>query len=163
MTAKRANLPVDAVEDLTIWGNHSLTQYPDLFNARINGVPAERWLGNDAWLNFDFIPEVAGRGAAVIAARGSSSAASAANATLEHARDWLRGTAPGTWTSMAVVSDGSYGVPVGLVSSFPVTCANGDWAIVKGLELNAFARAKLEASVQELQREASAVEDLGLL
>ena len=163
MAAKRANLPVDAVTDLTIWGNHSLTQYPDLFNATINGVPAARWLGDDAWLNFDFIPEVAGRGAAVIAARGSSSAASAANATLEHARDWLRGTPPGTWTSMAVVSDGSYGVPDGLVSSFPVTCSDGDWAIVHGLTLNAFAKTKLAASVQELEREASAVEALGFL
>lgn len=162
MAARRANLGVDDVEGLTIWGNHSLTQYPDLFNASINGVSAARWIGDDAWLNFDYIPQVAARGAAVIAARGSSSAASAANATLEHARDWLFGTRPGTWTSMAVVSDGSYGVPDGLVSSFPVTCSGGDWSIVQGLELNAFARTKLDASVEELQREAAAVEALGL-
>lgn len=163
MAARRANLPVAAVEGLTIWGNHSQTQYPDLFNARINGVAAAQWIGNDAWLNFDFIPEVASRGAAVIAARGSSSAASAANATLEHARDWLFGTPPGTWTSMAVASDGSYGVPEGLVSSFPVTCADGDWSIVQGLEINAFARTKLDASVEELRREADAVAALGLI
>lgn len=163
MAARRANLPVDAVRDLAIWGNHSLTQYPDLFNASINGVSAAAWLGDDAWLNFDFIPEVAGRGAAIIAARGSSSAASAANATLEHARDWLFGTPEGSWTSMAVVSDGSYGVPEGLVSSFPVTCAGGDWSIVQGLELNAFARAKLAVSVEELEREAADVEKLGFI
>ncbi len=163
MLARRANLAVGDVEGMTIWGNHSLTQYPDLFNATIGGVSAARWIGDDAWLNFDYIPQVAARGAAVIAARGASSAASAANATLEHARDWLRGTRPGTWTSMAVVSDGSYGVPDGLVSSFPVTCADGDWSIVQGLELNAFARTKLDASVEELSREADAVKALGLL
>ncbi|SHK01379.1 malate dehydrogenase [Tessaracoccus bendigoensis DSM 12906] len=163
MVARRARLGVDEVEQLTIWGNHSSTQYPDLFNARINGISAARWLGDDAWLNFDFIPDVANRGAAVIAARGSSSAASAANATIEHARDWLLGTEPGTWTSMAVPSDGSYGVPEGLVSSFPVTCEGGDWSIVQGLALNAFGRSKLEASVEELKREADVVESLGLL
>ena len=163
MVAERAHLGVDRVKDMTIWGNHSATQYPDLFNATINGSPAAAWIGNDAWLNFEFIPEVANRGAAIIAARGSSSAASAANATVEHARDWLRGTPEGEWTSMAVVSDGSYGVPEGLVSSFPVTCSEGDWSIVQGLSLNAFSRARLDASVEELRREAEAVAGLGLI
>lgn len=163
MLAARARLGVDHVDRMTIWGNHSSTQYPDLFNATINSQPAAGWLGDDAWLNFDFIPDVANRGGAVIAARGSSSAASAANATIEHARDLIRGTAPGSWTSMAVPSDGSYGVPDGLVSSFPVTCANGSWTIVQGLELNAFGRSKLEASVRELESEAAAVRSLGLL
>ena len=163
MVARRSRLGVDRVRNVTIWGNHSAPQYPDLFHATINGAPAASWLGDDAWLNFTFIPDVAERGAAIIAARGSSSAASAANATLEHARDWLYGTPAGEWTSMAVVSDGSYGVPAGLVSSFPVTCADGDWAIVPGLALNAFSRAKLDVSLEELRREADAVAALGFL
>lgn len=156
MLADKAQVPVRDVTRMTIWGNHSSTQYPDVFNARICGQPADRWVGDDAWVAFDFIPAVANRGAAVIAARGKSSAASAANATIEHARDWLLGTPEADWTSMAVVSDGSYGVPEGLVSSFPVACAGGEWSIVQGLPLNAFARSKLDASVAELRAEADA-------
>jgi malate dehydrogenase len=148
---------------MTIWGNHSATQYPDAFNARIRGMAADAWIADDAWINFDFIPRVAKRGAEVIAARGLSSAASAANATIEHARDWLRGTPAGDWVSMGVPSDGSYGVPDGLVSSFPVTCAGGDWSIVGGLPLSAFARARIDASVAELQAEAAEVAALGLV
>ena len=161
--AAKARCRVGDVTRMTIWGNHSATQYPDAFNARIRGMAADAWIADDAWINFDFIPRVAKRGAEVIAARGLSSAASAANATIEHARDWLRGTPAGDWVSMGVPSDGSYGVPDGLVSSFPVTCAGGDWSIVRGLPLSAFARAKIDASVAELQAEAVEVAALGLL
>ena len=137
--AAKARRPVADVTNVTIWGNHSATQYADAFNARICGKPADQWIADDAWIAFDFIPTVARRGAAVIAARGRSSAASAANATIAHVRDWLLGTPGGDWTSMAVVSDGSYGVPAGLVSSFPVRCCDSEWEIVQGLPLNAFA------------------------
>lgn len=163
LLAKKARRPVDDVTHMTIWGNHSATQYPDVFNARVCGRPADQWIANDGWINFDFIPQVAKRGAAVIAARGKSSAASAANATIEHARDWLLGTPEGDWTSMAVVSDGSYGIPEGLVSSFPVCTSGGDWTIVPGLPLSAFARSKLDVSVAELQAERDAVTTLGLI
>ena len=163
LLAERAGRPVRDVTGMTIWGNHSTTQYPDVFNAKVCGVPADRWIADDGWINFDFIPTVARRGAAVIAARGSSSAASAANATIEHSRDWLLGTPEGGWTSMAVPSDGSYGVPDGLVSSFPVTCSGGDWAIVQGLPISSFAKAKIDASLDELQGEREAVRALGLI
>lgn len=162
MLAKHAGRPVDDVTHMTLWGNHSTTQYPDLYNARICGRPALEWVG-DVWANFDYIPHVARRGAQVIAARGKSSAASAANATIEHVRDWYRGTPEGDWTSMAVASDGSYGVPEGLVCSFPVTTGGGSHSIVQGLHLNAFARSKVEASVAELVSERETVRRLGLL
>ena len=149
--------------NVTIWGNHSATQYADAFNARICGKPADQWIADDAWIAFDFLPTAAKRGAAVIAARGRSSAASAANATLDHVRDWLLGTPRGDWTSMAVVSDGSYGVPAGLVSSFPVRCHSGEWEIVQGLPLNAFARSRVNVSVDELKAEAEEVRSMGLL
>lgn len=161
--AAKARRPVADVTNVTIWGNHSATQYADAFNARICGKPADRWIADDAWIAFDFLPTVAKRGAAVIAARGRSSAASAANATLDHVRDWLLGTPGGDWTSMAVVSDGSYGVPVGLVSSFPVRCHSGEWEIVQGLPLNAFARSRVNVSVDELKAEAEEVRSMGLL
>ena len=161
--AAKARRPVADVTNVTIWGNHSATQYADAFNARICGKPADQWIADDAWIAFDFIPTVARRGAAVIAARGRSSAASAANATLDHVRDWLLGTPGGEWTSMAVVSDGSYGVPVGLVSSFPVRCHSGEWEIVQGLPLNAFARSRVNVSVDELKAEAEEVRSMGLL
>ena len=148
---------------MTIWGNHSATQYADAFNARICGRPAAEWIADDAWIAFDFLPTIARRGAAVIMARGKSSAASAANATIAHVRDWLLGTPQDDWTSMAVVSDGSYGVPAGLVSSFPVRCAGGDWQIVQGLPLNAFAKTRFDASVDELKSEAEEVRSMGLL
>lgn len=161
--AAKARRPVADVTNVTIWGNHSATQYADAFNARICGKAADQWIADDAWIAFDFLPTVAKRGAAVIAARGRSSAASAANATLDHVRDWLLGTPGGEWTSMAVVSDGSYGVPVGLVSSFPVRCHSGEWEIVQGLPLNAFARSRVNVSVDELKAEAEEVRSMGLL
>lgn len=161
--AAKARRPVADVTNVTIWGNHSATQYADAFNARICGMPADQWIADDAWIVFDFIPTVARRGAAVIAARGRSSAASAANATIAHVRDWLLGTPGGDWTSMAVVSDGSYGVPAGLVSSFPVRCCDSEWEIVQGLPLNAFARSRVNVSVDELKSEAEEVRSMGLL
>lgn len=161
--AAKARRPVADVTNVTIWGNHSATQYADAFNARICGKPADQWIADDAWIAFDFLPTVAKRGAAVIAARGRSSAASAANATIDHVRDWLLGTSRGDWTSMAVVSDGSYGVPAGLVSSFPVRCHSGEWEIVQGLPLNAFARSRVNVSVDELKAEAEEVRSMGLL
>ncbi len=161
--AAKARRPVADVTNVTIWGNHSATQYADAFNARICGKPADEWIADDAWIAFDFIPTVARRGAAVIAARGRSSAASAANATIAHVRDWLLGTPQGDWTSMAVVSDGSYGVPAGLVSSFPVRCRDGNWEIIQGLPLNAFARSRVNVSVDELKSEAEEVRSMGLL
>lgn len=161
--AAKARRPVADVTNVTIWGNHSATQYADAFNARVCGMPADQWIADDAWIAFDFLPTVARRGAAVIAARGRSSAASAANATIAHVRDWLLGTPGGDWTSMAVVSDGSYGVPAGLVSSFPVRCCDSDWEIVQGLPLNAFARSRVNVSVDELKSEAEEVRSMGLL
>ena len=161
--AAKARRPVADVTNVTIWGNHSATQYADAFNARVCGKPADQWIADDAWIAFDFIPTVARRGAAVIAARGRSSAASAANATIAHVRDWLLGTPGGDWTSMAVVSDGSYGVPAGLVSSFPVRCCDSEWEIVQGLPLNAFARSRVNVSVDELKSEAEEVKSMGLL
>ena len=161
--AAKARRPMADVTNVTIWGNHSATQYADAFNARICGMPADQWIADDAWIAFDFIPTVARRGAAVIAARGRSSAASAANATIAHVRDWLLGTPGGDWTSMAVVSDGSYGVPAGLVSSFPVRCCDSEWEIVQGLPLNAFARSRVNVSVDELKSEAEEVKSMGLL
>jgi malate dehydrogenase len=152
--------PVSAISRVAIWGNHSSTQYPDLSHARIEGEPFEI---DREWVESDFIPTVAGRGAAIIAARGVSSAASAANAAVDHVRDWTLGTPVGDWTSAGVVSDGSYGVPAGLVSSFPVTSEGGDWQIVEGLEIDGFSRARIDASVAELAEERAAVESLGLL
>ncbi len=154
------------IEGLAIWGNHSASQYPDLFQARIGGRPAldllaERGLGQ-TWIEETFIPTVAQRGAEIIAVRGASSAASAANAAIAHTRDWVLGT-QGRVTSMAVPSDGSYGVPQGLISSFPVICADGDYRIAQGLEHSDFVRARIDASVAELAEEREAVSSLGLL
>jgi malate dehydrogenase len=152
--------PVTAITRLTIWGNHSSTQYPDLSHARIEGEPFE--IDRD-WVEQDFIPTVATRGAAIIAARGSSSAASAASAAVDHMHDWVLGTPVGDWTSAGVVSSGEYGVPAGLVSSFPVTSTGGQWNIVEGLEIDEFSRARIDASTAELAEERAAVEALGLL
>lgn len=162
LLARQVRRPVGDVTRMTIWGNHSTTQYPDVHNARIGGRPAGDWV-DDAWVNFDYLPTVGRRGAAVISARGKSSAASAANATIEHVRDWFAGTPSGDWTSMGVVSDGSYGVDEGLVSSFPVVTGGGDWTIVPDIRLSAYARTKIEASVAELRSEARAVKRLGLV
>ena len=139
--AAKTGAAVTDVTKMTIWGNHSATQYPDIFHAEVRGQNAAEVVNDQAWLENDFIPTVQKRGAAIIEARGASSAASAASATVDSARDWLLGTEAGNWTSMAVVSDGSYGVPEGLISSFPVTTKDGDWEIVQGLEIDDFSRA----------------------
>ena len=161
--SKKAGVSVSEVANLTIWGNHSATQYPDIFNATIGGKNAAEVIDDQAWLEKDFIPTVAKRGAAIIEARGLSSAASAASAALDHVHTWVNGTAEGDWTSMGIVSDGSYGVPQGLVSSFPVTTRNGAWEIVQGLDVNEFSRARIDASVAELAEERDAVLELGLI
>ena len=161
--AAKAGVPVTAVKQMTIWGNHSATQYPDVFNAEVNGQNAAALIDDQAWIENDFIPTVAKRGAAIIAARGSSSAASAANATIEHMRDWVLGSPAGDWISAAVPSDGSYGVPEGIISSFPVITSGGTWTIVQDLDVNDFSRARIDASVAELQDEAQAVTELGLI
>ena len=160
--AAKVGVPVASVTRMTIWGNHSATQYPDVFHAQIDGKPARR-ASRQAWIENDFIPTVQQRGAAIIEARGSSSAASAANAALDHVRDWALGTAAGDWVSMAVPSDGSYGVPEGLISGFPCTTKNGVWSIVPGLDIDAFSRARIDASVAELGEERDAVAELGLI
>jgi malate dehydrogenase len=161
--AARTGSPVTDIKKMTIWGNHSATQYPDLFHAEVGGRNAAEVVDDQAWIEDDFIPTVAKRGAAIIEARGSSSAASAASATIDAARDWLTGSAEGDWVSMAVVSDGSYGVPEGLISSFPVTTKGGDWEIVQGLEIDDFSRARIDASTAELADERDAVTQLGLI
>ena len=161
--AAKTGAPVTDITKMTIWGNHSATQYPDLFHAEIAGKNAAEAVGDQDWLENTFIPTVAKRGAAIIEARGSSSAASAASATVDAARDWLYGSADGDWVSMAVQSDGSYGVPEGLVSSFPVTTKDGDWSIVQGLEIDDFSRGRIDASVAELDEERAAVTELGLI
>jgi malate dehydrogenase len=161
--AKRLDAPVSDIKKLTIWGNHSATQYPDVFHAEVGGRNAAQALNDADWLRDTFIPTVAKRGAAIIEARGASSAASAASAAIDHVHTWVNGTPEGDWTSMAVVSDGSYGVPEGLVSSFPVTCADGKWAIVPDLEINQFSRDRIDASVRELTEERDAVRALGLI
>jgi malate dehydrogenase len=147
---------------MTIWGNHSATQYPDLFHAEVGGKTAAEQV-DEAWLRDEFIPTVAKRGAAIIEARGASSAASAANAAIDHVYDWVHGTAEGDWTSAAIPSDGSYGIAEGLISSFPVTSKNGKWEIVHGLDIDEFSRGRIDASVAELVEERDAVKALGLL
>ncbi|MGJ3508641.1 malate dehydrogenase [Enemella sp. A6] len=161
--AAKTGTTVDRIKKMTIWGNHSATQYPDLFHAEVDGKIAAEVVNDQAWLENEFIPTVAKRGAAIIEARGSSSAASAANATIEHMRDWVLGTPEGDWVSMAVPSDGSYGVPEGIVSSFPCTVTDGKYSIVQGLEIDDFSRSKIDASVAELSEERDAVRELGLI
>ncbi|MDA3662167.1 malate dehydrogenase [Mycobacterium xenopi] len=161
--AKKTGAAVTDIKKMTIWGNHSTTQYPDIFHAEIAGKNAAEVVGDQAWIENDFIPTVAKRGAAIIEARGASSAASAASATIDAARDWLLGTPDGDWVSMAVVSDGSYDVPEGLVSSFPVTTKDGNWSIVSGLEIDEFSRGRIDTSTAELADERAAVTELGLI
>jgi malate dehydrogenase len=161
--ASKTGASVNDIKKMTIWGNHSATQYPDVFHAEIGGKNAAEVVGDQAWIENDFIPTVAKRGAAIIDARGASSAASAASATCDAARDWLNGSAEGDWVSMAVRSDGSYGVPEGLISSFPVTTKDGNWEIVQGLEIDEFSRARIDASTAELAEERTAVTELGLI
>lgn len=161
--AKKAAVSVNDIARMTIWGNHSTTQYPDIFHAEVSGANAAEVVSDQHWLENEFIPTVQKRGAAIIEARGASSAASAASATVDAARDWLNGSPEGDWVSMAVTSDGSYGVPEGLVSSFPVKTHGGQWEIVQGLDIDAFSRTRIEASVAELIEERDAVQALGLL
>jgi malate dehydrogenase len=161
--AKKADVAVADVTQMTIWGNHSATQYPDIFNAKVKDENAAAVVNDQDWLENDFIPTVQKRGAAIIEARGASSAASAANAALDHVRGWVHGTPAGDWVSMAIPSDGSYGVEEGIISSFPCTCANWSYEVVRGLELNDFGRARLETTVDELKEERDAVAQLGLL
>jgi malate dehydrogenase len=154
---------VSEITNMTIWGNHSATQYPDVFNAKVKGSGAADTIADQAWVESDFIPTVQKRGAAIIEARGSSSAASAANAAIDHVHDWVLGSPAGDWVSMAVATDGSYGLPEGVISGYPCTCAGGEYTIVEGLEVNDFSRAKIDASIRELTEEREAVEKLGLL
>jgi malate dehydrogenase len=161
--AAKTGASVTEIKKMTIWGNHSATQYPDIFHAEVSGKNAAETVNDQAWLENDFIPTVAKRGAAIIEARGSSSAASAASATIDAAHDWLLGSAEGDWVSMAVRSDGSYDVPEGLISSFPVTTKDGDWEIVQGLEIDDFSRGRIDASTKELAEERDAVKGLGLI
>jgi malate dehydrogenase len=161
--AQKTGAKVGDITKLTIWGNHSATQYPDIFHAEIAGKNAAEVVGDQGWIENEFIPTVAQRGAAIIEARGASSAASAASATIDAARDWLYGTADGDWASMAVRSDGSYGIPEGLIYSYPVRTDDGDWEIVQGLKIDDFSRARMDATAKELVEERDAVTDLGLI
>jgi malate dehydrogenase len=159
--ASKVGASVSDVTKMGVWGNHSPTMYPDLFHAEVNGVQAAKVVDDQAWIEGDFLPNVGKRGAAIIEARGASSAASAANAAIDHVRDWVAGTSE--WVSMGVVSDGSYGVPEGLISGFPCTCASGEWSIVQGLDIDDFSRSKIDVSLAELQDERSTVESQGLI
>ena len=160
--ATKAGCHVTDIDKVTVWGNHSSTQYPDLTQATVKGAPITDILADRAWVENDFIPTVAKRGAAIIDARGASSAASAASAAIDHVHDWVLGTS-GSWTSSSIMSDGSYGVPEGIISSFPCTSENGEWKIVQGLEIDDFSRAKIDASAAELVEEKNAVASMGLI
>lgn len=161
--AQRVGKPVTSIKKMTIWGNHSASQYPDLYNCEVDGKNAATLVNDEAWMRETFIPTVAKRGAAIIKARGLSSAASAGTAAMDHIRNWVQGTPAGDWVSMSVPSDGSYGVPAGLISSFPCTCAKGEYSIVQGLPVNDFSRKMIDASVAELIDERDAVRSLGLV
>jgi malate dehydrogenase len=160
--ATRLAVPVSDVSQMGVWGNHSPTMYPDLFHAHVGGQRAVDVVDDMEWIENDFLPNVGKRGAAVIEARGASSAASAANAAIDHMRDWVSGTGE-EWVSMGVVSDGSYGITEGLICGFPCTCADGEWSVVQGLDIDAFSRAKIEKSVAELTDERDTVKDQGLI
>ena len=161
--AAKLGVPVGEITNMTIWGNHSTTQYPDLVHAKVGGQSAWDAVDDARWIADEFIPRVAKRGAEVIEARGASSAASAATAALDHVHDWVLGTREGDWASMSVPSDGSYGVEEGLVSGFPCTCSGGEWQLVDGLEIDDFSRPRIDASVNELHEERDAVRQLGLV
>jgi len=161
--ASQTGQPVDQIKRMIIWGNHSATQYPDISHATIDGKPAAEVIDDQAWFEDQFIRQVQQRGAEVIEARGSSSAASAANAAIDHMHDWVNGSAEGDYVSMAIPSDGSYGVEEGIISSFPVVCSGGDYKIVEGLEIDNFSRQRIDASVSELAEEREAVKQMGLL
>jgi malate dehydrogenase len=161
--AHKTGAAVSEITNMTIWGNHSTTQYPDLVNARVKGESAWDAVGDEGWIADEFIPTVAKRGAAIIDARGASSAASAANAAIDHVHDWVLGTPDGDWVSMGVPADGSYGVGEGVISGHPCTCDNGEYSIVEGLEITDFSQARIDATVAELNEEREAVAGLGLV
>jgi malate dehydrogenase len=161
--ATKVGKPVTDIKKMTIWGNHSSTQYPDLFHCEVNGQNAAALVNDQAWIENDFIPTVAKRGAAIIKARGLSSAASAANAAIDHMNSWVLGTPEGDWVSMAIPSDGSYGIPEGIISSFPCVCKDGTYSIVQGLDIDDFSRARIDASAAELVEERDEVKKLGLI
>jgi malate dehydrogenase len=161
--ARKTGAAVKDITNVTIWGNHSATQYPDIFHAKVGGQNAAELVNDQDWLENDFIPTVQKRGAAIIEARGASSAASAANAAIDHVHDWVLGTPDGDWVSMAIPSDGSYGVEEGIISSLPVTCRDGSYEIVQGLEVNEFSRARIDATVNELKEERDSVSKLALV
>jgi len=161
--AARLGVSVNDIKKMTIWGNHSNTQYPDLFHCEVGGKNAYELVGDHDWYENTYIPTVATRGGAIIKARGASSAASAASAAVDHIRSWTLGTPDGDWVSMSVPSDGSYGVPEGIISSFPCTCAGGEYSIVQGLDIDDFSRTRIDASAAELVGERDAVVELGLI
>ena len=158
--AQKTRKPVTAVKKMTIWGNHSATQYPDLFHAEVDGQNAAKLINDQAWLEKTFIPTVQKRGAAIIEARGLSSAASAANAAIEHIRDWVAGTPSGDWVTMGIPSDGSYDIPEGVLFGYPVTCKNGEYQIVKALDISEFSRGRINSTHKELLEERAAIESL---
>ena len=155
--------PFPTSRNMTIWGNHSTTQYPDLVNAKVKGESAWDAVGDEAWIAGEFIPTVAKRGAAIIDARGASSAASAANAAIDHVHDWVLGTPDGDWVSMGVPTDGSYEVAEGIISGYPCTCSGGEYSIVEGLEITEFSRERIDATAAELRSERDSVAELGLV
>jgi malate dehydrogenase len=158
--ARKIGKPLSSVRKITVWGNHSATQYPDVFQAECEGKKVWPMINDQEWLEKTFIPTVQKRGAAIIEARGLSSAASAANAAMDHVRDWIDGTRPGTWVSMGVPSDGSYGIPEGVIYGYPVTCEGGKYKIVKGLQISEFARARMDATLKELHEERDGIGNL---
>jgi malate dehydrogenase len=158
--AQKLGKPVTAVSKVTVWGNHSATQYPDLFQAECDGRKVWDQIGDQAWLESSFIPTVQKRGAAIIDARGLSSAASAANAAIDHIRDWMLGSRPGDWVTMGIPSDGSYGIPEGVIFGYPVTCGDGRYEIVRGIEVSAFSRGRIDTTLKELHEERDGVKHL---
>jgi malate dehydrogenase len=161
--AQKTGVAVSEVTNMTIWGNHSATQYPDVVHAKVNGASAWDAIGDEAWVADTFIPTVQTRGAAIIEARGGSSVASAANAAIDHMHDWVQGSRPNDWVSMGVCSTGQYGTPEGLIVGLPCTCSGGQWSVVEGLDLDEFSKPRIDASVAELAEERQAVTDLGLI
>ncbi|HTU14910.1 MAG TPA: malate dehydrogenase [Solirubrobacterales bacterium] len=161
--ANKLGQPISSVKKMTVWGNHSTTQYPDLTHAEVNGQNAWAAVDDEVWIKDEYIPRVAKRGAAIIEARGASSAASAANAAIDHVYNWVNGTPEGDWVSMGIPSDGSYGVPDDIIAGFPVTCSGGEYSIVQGLDIDEFSKEKIAASAAELSEERQAVADLGLI
>jgi malate dehydrogenase len=161
--AGKTGAAISDVTNMTIWGNHSATQYPDVFHAKVNGQAAAEAIGDQAWIESDFIPTVQKRGAAIIEARGASSAASAANAAIDHVRNWVLGTPAGDWVSMAIPANGAYGIGEGIFAGHPCTCQGGEYTVVDGLEIDDFSRSRIDASVKELNEEREAVQQLGLI